>query len=120
MAIHETKIKWHDLIEDPNDLPIGETKTNFIVVYNKNTNTTFKIYGDDIAIEYLELCNCWRITSYDYDEDGNPEPHEYVESYKHEQIDSEKLNGYLLYDQVVIAWSEEVEEYIPDIFGDKN
>lgn len=108
MAIHESKIIWHDLIEDPNDLPTKYNQQPLGVLWFDIEQK--EIYPDyDCAFfGYDEKHNCWAFNDLDVD---------FV--YYRKSYGQIPVPGVLSYDDpgiVVIAWCEYPEEYTPDIF----
>lgn len=89
MATHEAKtIIWHDLTEDPEDLPKEKCGPYLLSAHYKNDEVAYPYIYTLSDCSYAPSRKCW------YDN-----------------------NGYELADTtVVVAWAEMPGAYIPEIF----
>lgn len=116
MAIHETKSKWHDLIEDPTDLPgTGKYMSRCAMVLELNiiTGEINPPYEPDLW--WNPESGLWEST---WDEYGDYGGTNYVKSYGIKpNYHPDPNNPHEAYsdDYVIVAWCEGPEMYEPNI-----
>lgn len=116
MAIHETKAKWHDLIEDPNDLPgTGDCNIRCALTLELDlvSGEIRPSYEPDLWWDPDD--GLWEST---WDEYGDYGGTCYVKSYGVEpkyHPDSNKRTEAFSDDCVIVAWCEGPEMYKPNI-----
>lgn len=108
--IHPVTIEWHNLIEDPTDLP---TKDDGYFVTFMNVNTGELDGGDTDRYRSLSSYNTTeRLWTVVYDDGyGDYGGEDWYENYKTPAIEEVK-NG-VNKEWVVVAWAEFPEQYIP-------
>ena len=103
--IHEITIKWHDLLEDPTDLPTKED--NYHVTLMNLETKELDLYGD--AMDYQVGYGVWHEV---YDDGyGDYGGEAYFKSYG--QGETKWTGDDLNAKWVVVAWAAYPEHYIP-------
>lgn len=116
MAIHKTEIIWHDLIEDPNDLPEKSGYTSIcasVLEMNLVTGEIEPSYEGDLW--WNQEDKMWEST---WDEYGDYGGTSYVRSYGIEPVyhpDSDRRDEAYSDDYAVVAWCEGPGVYTPNI-----
>lgn len=104
--VHTFQIEWHDLLEDPTDLP---TKKGLYLVtlMNKKDHEQFDTSNDPMP--YILKHKVWKDTY--IDEYGEVEGEAHFESFGTEA--STKFKNLVNPYWVVVAWAERPMDYIP-------
>lgn len=106
--IHIVPVEWHDLIEDPTDLPRGKENWYLVVLINKETNE-IDSYGD--GMEYNPEEQMWTET---YDDGyGDYGGQAFFESYGTTATDVAKASHSINDEWVIAAWAEQPAHYVP-------
>ncbi len=102
MGVHKQMIKWHDLIEDPDDLPNG--------TYGIDLHVMLQYDNSEPYLACREACYLKEIGFVMYDTTWiyDPVTKSLVSNVQQEVISSKKSNHNLR----VIAWCEDVKPYV--------